>query len=307
MKKVILLLIVAIFISFAFSFKINKTKTPPSIIYKTLNGVDQASADTMIRNFQATMTTDTRPVILNFFLSKDMLVKIVKLLDDECLAEGNAVHKTDGVRIYLAKKTRTSPITLLLVSTIDSTITDSNKWCKHHDYYAHSLKEDLYRYAPLPIISCDKLGNCPGAELYHSCGCPDDTSCYFPDHPHYLRRSVAEAMVQACHDHALTTKAEWFDKDMLKALSKDSKCQGIRIYFATHPKNDPITIDENMDALVITTTHKDLIDTTIYRDYFDCKTLQSYFETSLKLHPNWYLHPLSPGQDNGELCPNNCD
>ncbi len=286
-------------------------KTKGGKVQVTLDGIDSATARGMIDTFQKHSSVYT-PDMFNFLVKKDTLKKLVKLLEDE-YAYGIAhklKHVTDGVRFYFAIDPKfPQTITMLAVATIDSSLTDF-----HHDYYTHSDTADLIKLRLKGGLVY--AAQSPGASLYYLCDtCKDDTiNCNYYKNPHYLKRAVAEAMVkaygQAQPANEVHTNAEWYDLKMLKAMADDSRCDGIRIYFARHASNEAAF--PKRACFVITTTHIYPGNPKVYQDYFDCQTLKSYFIESEARNPKWYdknkyLNPLYPGQDNGSLCPLNCN
>jgi len=305
MKKILPLIAVILCIT-AISFTNNlKTnyKAKPSLLYESLNGVQLSDTQSMRDNFTSTMSTDMHPTILNFLITKPMLTDIVTLLNKELAAEtsAGAVHKTDGIRIYFAKATPSSQITLLIVSTIDS----NNIVCNHHDYFAHDPNALLYSSGLTFNLNPEPI-NSPGTQLYHVSGIPDDPSCDFTKNPNYIHRAIAEKMVMGCHDHVLTTKAEWISLKVINGMSSEKNCDGIRIYFATHLSDDLIPENQNKDGFILTTTHKDSLG--VYNDYFDCEET-TYLNEFLKgpKEKNIVYSIDSAPEDNGSLCPNNCN
>ncbi len=311
MKKLILLPTLLILVIFCnCKPKITATNTalpltPPGTVHQTLDGIDSARAVAMIDTFQKYVKT-IKPVMYNFLIKKDTLYKIIKVLTDEYDYEikNHLKDTTDGIRIYFGSDPKIfSSVSILLVSTFHS-----DKIDHHYDYYTHSDTSGLIKL---------KLNGEPGvlatlstgAALYSTCDtCKDDTNCDYNHNPHYLKRHVAEKMVQnyGKYTPVKQTYAEFFDLKMLQAFLKDPKCDGIRIYFAQHLPTD--SVYPSRICFVITTTQKYSGSQTIYTDYFDCKTLQAYFMDYKKRYPNtWYEKPLYPGQDNGELCPDNCN
>lgn len=299
MKQLTLLIFIGIIImscNLSTKNKSNATAAQSGVVQESLDGIDSARAVRWIAAFEKDAAS-YKLTTLNFLIKKDTLQKMVNLLVSE---------KADGMRIYFVGDPKNpAAITILLVSTRDSSLAGY-----HHDYYTHS--------DTAPLIELNLHGftgyteaQSPGALLYTNCvKCEGDTSCDFANNPHYLTRVVAEGMVQSYNkpapDGTQQTYAEWYDLDMLSAFVADPNCDGIRVYFARHLKNvgDPQYVYR---ACFVITNTENKTNNNIYKDYFSCTTLNSYFIKSEKQHPNWYTIPRSPGQDNGELCPNNCN
>lgn len=276
--------------------KSNDAMAQGGVVQKSLDGIDSATAVKWIAAFEKNAAT-YKLTTLNFLIKKDTLQKLVGLLVNE---------KADGMRIYFVGDPKNpAAISILLVSTRDSSLEGF-----HHDYYTHSDTAPLIKLN-LNGFTGYTAAQSPGAMLYTTCDtCKDDTSCDFANNPHYLTRAVAEGMVQSYNQPAPNgtqqTYAEWYDLDMLKAFVADPNCDGMRIYFARHLKNDGNPLYVFRQCFVVTNT-ENRTNNNIYKDYFSCTTLKSYFTQSVKQHPNWYAIPRSPGQDNGELCPTSCN
>ncbi len=285
-------------------------RTPPGIILKTLDGVDSLTAVRGINYFENNSTTVPAQKIRCFLLKKDMLIKISNLLQAEQKAQTVAgwKHVTDGIRIYLSMDPTApnAPVSLLFVSTLDSTNQVTGKKGFHHDYYSHAASATLFSSPPIVPEPTPTVAG--GAALYGNCasmptGCAEDATCTNIANLHFTPRQFAEIMVKsraALPQRPFNTHAEWFDIDIIGKLATDTKLDALRIYFGTHPNNDPTTAYQNKDAFVITTTHLDP-GTNNYVDYFDCATMQALLRI-----PKLRLHNV-PALDKGELCPENCN
>lgn len=275
--------------------------------FKTLNGVDGTDAGKMIQHFKELNTNDKAPTPECVWISKEMLHDIVVLLESEKkaqIAQGRT-DTTDGIRVYFATPPNIAgphPVhTILLVSTKDNGLSKlTPHQCKsrhnHSDYYEHSLNASLFKLKAFGEV-CTEGKKCPGDSLYVTC-----TTCAVENQncklfSHYIPRSRAEVMVQHFSDHYINTYSVWFDFKFWKDLDRDKVHNGIHIYFATHP---PMTDDSDYSSrntFVITTTKNDSKLGTV--DYFDCKKTDL---VKITAHFAWL-----PGQDQGELCPDNCN
>ncbi|WP_183575851.1 hypothetical protein HDF18_18260 [Mucilaginibacter sp. X5P1] len=273
-------------------------KTPTGSVYKTLNGVDQKTALDMITHFDTSFYNKQKLPQLNFWFGLEVLRDIVTLIRNDSVSQIKANHHVDGIRIYYAASLDTpSKFSILLVTTVDS-VGDS----LHRDYYLHS-SERLFTDTGI-AGNVFKRGQCPGANLYNwkLGGFIDDITCNFKDHPHYIKRHMGRKMVKAFGSDVVNTRGEWFPKDLFEDAVNDSRCDGIRIYFAKHPPKGNIdTIFNNRDAFVIVTTKEDKKNKFNHKDYFDCNT----FQESVSKYSGHDL--FSAGEDNGGLCPNNCN
>jgi hypothetical protein len=290
------------------SAQVNKPNTSTKMAEVTLDDVDSAIAEAMIDTFNH-HAADIKPVKSNFFIKMAALKKIVALLIAEHKADSvSGKYRTNGMRIYFASDLKNpSLVSILLVATKDSVLGPL-----YHDYFKHDTS-GLYKLNLKGQLGLSATV-ATGASLYMPCPlCVDDTTgCDYEHHPHYIRRALASRMVRAYTKRppagTQQTTAEWFDLGMLKAIVKDSTCDGIRIYFARHIKKDKITPKyKSMACFILTTTRKKPTNPDVYTDYFDCITFKDYFLEYENRNPNWFRHPFYPGQDNGELCPDNCN
>lgn len=279
--------------------------TPPSgpIVYKTLNGIDQKDAEAWILNFHNARTTNPNLKVeaLSYFLNKEMVEKIVDLLNVE--PNPTTTHTTDGIRFYLAKKTVGDPETmLLLVSTIDS----ANTQYTHHDNYRHATSP-LYDATSDIKIRPEKKWSQAGAVLYTHCeSCPDiEPSCANVVRIGSVPRSYAQSMVDEFNGRSMNTDGVWFPLQMFRDIIKQSAFNGIRVYLATYPdgKYSP-SINEDYDGrntFVLMSVDKTM------KDDFVCDPQTAKFEIIGKKIIRYRRPWGGPAQNNGELCPDNCD
>ena len=292
----------------------------------TLNGIDSATAKVMIMHFQNNKNRDTIPLTTSIWLSKEVIHDIVSLLHAEIATQiplqgtgaditDKTIGITDGVRIYFASDTSVNTIPLkasiILVSTKDGGISsEPSASCKsgkkHQDYYNHLANADLFKVSLTSSQICNGNNNCAGDSLYRTCyNCVDDPNC--PVLPHNISRKSAEEMVHNFRKHSVNTTSEWFDLSFWEALDADTVYNGIHVYFGTYSKSSD-QYKSLRDAFVITTTKYDR-KTGTNADYFDCPVGASYRAVyNLKYAKKGISPPMmDPGQDNGELCPFNCN
>jgi hypothetical protein len=306
MKKFILLICSSIFATTCFS--------------QSLNGYTQADALQMIAPFQKQNTQP--PQITSVWFDKRTVLKIDSLLNAEV-----SKKRTDGIRIYFAYD-NSHQETIVIVSTKDSGIHNNQSPEKdnfHDDYYDHSIS------IPLSGEVCHDLSCNGGALLYKTSG-DNDTCIYTASNSHYLTRTECENMAQgfASQKENINTKGEWFDLKLVDAFADDIEnnpnIDGIRIYFARHPSNDR-TGYEDEDAFVIVPTYTIANSNPAInkQDYFDCFLSKDYFSKAdvrfrkIKSHVKkgkskfklfnfkFKAYDSGGGQDNGELCPYNCN
>lgn len=260
---------------------------------KTLNGVEQAKVPNLIKLFKDDMA-NPKPDVQNFFISREMLSKIVALLEYEKNNTLPGKDSTDGLRIYFAKSAKGAKASLLLVSTHTFKPTTAQQYKTHDDYYDHSsaLADDLFKnVSDLSIPAYDDQR--PGARIYK----PSNTiepPCNTAG-SHYITRTVAEDMVARFKGQPINTYAEWFDINFLSGLLKDPKCTGIRIYLGRHDEKH--IKYPNQVAFVLIPTH--LINN-VDEDNFDCDILKDFYKSDKSADK---INPY----DNGELCPTNCN
>jgi hypothetical protein len=318
MKKLVFGIFIAVI---AVSCKGNKTSSQEekakalissAMAYKTLNGIEATEAASRIQNFKDLALLDVKPTIQSFWIKKEMLHDIVLMLDaekQEQIAEGKP-DVTDGIRIYFTSDGNatitTHPIktSIALVSTKDNgksgeDLSSCPSGRRHLDYYEHSANAILYTAITSFEQNCPGGPSCPGASLYNCTSCSGLPSCSAT--PHDIPLPIAIKMVADFHDHPINTNGEWFDLGLFEILDKETRHNGIRIYFATNPQSSYSALSQR-DAFIITTT-EDPNNTGINTDYYDCNTAIAYKE----LYQNKYSHPRTPPQDNGELCPKNCN
>ena len=286
------------------------------ITFKTLNNVDAVTAGVMIEHFKDLEKDDKRPLPESVWLSKEVIHEMVTLLCAERDAQIKQLKSdkvkgiTDGIRIYFGcdSSFHQPPLhnIILLVSTKDNgpSVTACRSKKRHLDYYDHCASAPLFKLGSYGEI-CNEGIKCAGDSLYIKTGRITDKSCIV-SLPHRIRRDSAEMMVQGCKDHPFNTYSEWFDLSFWKTIDEDKTHSGIRIYFATHLLVKTDITNSLRDALIITTTKYDQ-KTGTNIDYFNCDTYDQYIKNYQKQYPKVADANFLPTQDNGELCPFNCN
>lgn len=297
-------------------------------VFRSLNGYDEDVAKSLIAPFNN--IGHERPQQTSVWFDRPMIENMIALLK----SENTMRNRPDGVRIYFAAD-KDDNETVVLVSTYDSNI--SNQYSYEGDNYHYDNWEHLSS-APLFNMNTSINGlachdDCKhGALLYKKSNKPDDTNCD-PNNPHYLSRSLCEDMVLGYMNQTtkINTRSEWFDLDMINGFTKifqnkKINVDGIRIYFALNPVNNPYTLYGGMDTFVIVPTTGSTSDPDFHQDYFDCTLasdffmhstaklqnqlntkLKSYFSAGAKeIRAKLFTIPYG-GQDNGQLCPFNCN
>jgi hypothetical protein len=321
MKKLIIITASVLLIIITFSFKkmqistIQSSKLVQDMENISLNGISESYASAMMDHFAKMKAANKHPIATSIWLSKKEIHEIVTLLETEKgTGLPNTPGVTDGFRIYFACDTfaKHYPLntSIILVSTRDNGKSDlSTIECpsqrKHLDYYEHNSNAGLFKMGYISGEICYGKGNCVGAKLYHPGIYIDDPTCP-PGRPHHIRTQLARHMVAKFENHVINTVSEWFGLGVLEEIDADAKPSGIRIYFATHPlglskKEKPFS---NRDAFVIVPT-KWNSKTKSDDDYFDCKT-DSYFTKKIMLL-SLTAGGNGQGEDDGELCPTNCN
>ncbi|HZY36618.1 MAG TPA: hypothetical protein VFE53_08215 [Mucilaginibacter sp.] len=290
---------------------------------QSLSGYTQQQVNTMIKPFN---NYSQMPKITSVWFDKSIINNILALLNSEV-----AQYGTDGLRIYFADDNSNNE-TIVLVSTFNQgqpnpRSAESDYY--HDDYYTHSPSAALFKMTiPITGVPCHDQSCDGGALLYVKSGLPDDSTCD-KNNPHYLERGMCEDMVIgfANQKTKINSRGEWFDLDMLNGFSevfKNQSIDGIRIYFGRHPIYDQYSWYGGMDGFVMVPTQA-VVDPktqdTIHRDFFDCHFASNYFINSMKDTRRHFIKPPKKnkhallvfplasygGQDNGELCPNNCN
>ena len=244
-----------------------------------------------------------------------MVTLLKKEKADQLAADPSRNDVTDGVRIYFASDPNvTGPqlsTSIMLVSTKDNgasalpyAVCRSRR--KHLDYYDHDPNDDLFKFTIGTGLICNGGITCGGNVLYQPCtSCGSITNCL--QLPHNITPLQAHHMAQNFGKAPINTLSEWFDLDMFDAINSTPGISGIRIYFGT---NDVITTGplkplSIRDAFVIAaTTHN--TSTGAEDDNLDCNITRKFLNMYNDKYHTDSSHDI-PGQDYGELCPNNCN
>lgn len=308
----------------------NSKSTTPENLSISLNGIDSALAMRMINHFDSIKSKDKSPTPLSVWISKNEIHAIIDLLDSEIKNEkptqgtgdnagDDMMGITDGIRIHFACDPNAVDLqnttSIILVSTKDHGIYNdascpSGK--KHLDYFTHSSDAALFKMGNINGLPCNGKSNCSGSLLYSllCTKCVDDPKC--PWSPHNILVKQARKMVRNFGKQTINSNSEWFDLSMWKTLDRDTTVSGIRIYFATNSKckNDASEYEKKKslrDGFVITPTKYNK-DSGVHEDNFKCNSGIDYFRSYVSFYKNdKYRKLLGPNQDNGELCPNNCN
>jgi len=298
----------------------SRTFVPPAPkVNVTLNGVEEKEACAMIEHFNKIKANDTHPLPTSVWFDKSTIDAIVNLLHKEQATDlknqkPNAKDKqfgiTDGIRIYFAcdKSANQYPLqtTILLISTKDNgPSTDPTCWSKrlHKNYFEHTI--DVQTLKDYKV--CHDGVKCGGDRLYKFCfPCLSDPFCKLPGN-HHMDKAKARWMVKSfeVHYHSINTKSEWFDLGVFENISTSARAKGMRFYFGTHLKNKKDSL-RLRDALIVTPTEYNKRAKTD-DDYFDCKETKTYWLDYFKHYHKYLYSYSSQAQDNGELCPSNCD
>jgi hypothetical protein len=277
---------------------LKKTQTNDDALpaYKSLNGVDETVAKQKITYFYNHIEDYKNPASGSLWFSKEVVGGIIKVFDSD--------PQIDGFRIYFAGEPSTATgfnLSVILVATKEigadlSLPIQSGK--KHEDFYLNTSLYDLFKSESIQGKN-DGTQNA-GAKLYHQGNTViDNSGCLIM--PHDISVDYAEKMVANFQEpHTITTHSEWFDRTLLDNIASNPHYNGIRIYFARHPKsNDPYKSDK--DAFVITATAANPLHPELTTDIFGCRTKMTVNSESSSGTSG------TPPQDNGELCPSHCN
>lgn len=281
----------------------------------SLNGFTSLQIASVRSDFLKSNTNPPQPTSIWF--SKDVIKNIIALLSSEHSPDGKFA---DGIRMYFGYLN--GQITVVLISTY-AFGSDPTAYSQtyHQDYLEHNSGDNLFKTANLNGIVCNKPLCGIGALLYTHCDdpCPDDQRCSLNGR-HYIKRSFGEYLVHNFGPSVISTKCEWFDLDMFKAIDKENTYDGIRIYLGKHGVSDQNTdpTASNQECFVVVTTKGPNANS--QTDYFDCDHAQDTFKAYLSIKREKLIrskrsmkstslrkyNPFFEGQDNGEICPTHC-
>lgn len=314
MKKILCVLILAITATVGCIEKTDKNTADNNVeklmvlptcqttIKETLNGIDSTTAANMISEFGKNVYKKQKLKKLNFWFKKSVVVDILTVIK----AEKSAGIKVDGIRIYFVgdPKNPTNK-SILLVTTTGSGI-DS---LPHKDYYSHCADAALFS-------NQDRFGQyfdstSADARLYTiQNGNEDDLNCAFGTHPNYILRDSAKNMVKRFGNANINTKAEWLPTQVFQDIADDVVSDGMRIYYAGHSAKPNKQNNKNRDAFVIVTTKPDPKNSSNHIDFFYCTKSAEKLNNKMSAAPKVPFKinsVLTAAQDNGGLCPNNCN
>ncbi|HZY36619.1 MAG TPA: hypothetical protein VFE53_08220 [Mucilaginibacter sp.] len=309
------------------------TDTNTVIAEKSLNGIPYAAANKMIQAAQVT-NVDPTPANTQIWFSKQVITAVYNLLMHE---DSVGIVKPDGIRVYFASGDTTNAAPthfnngIVVVSTYRSGVIqiDANHRVNiHTDYFEHDVNSALFniRSDSLSGLITHDNDATSGSMLYNTCNCDSLDTCVTSSN-HFIKRSDGEALVHAFQGQAFKAKSEWFDINMLINLYYEMQCSdedGIRIYFARGTARESNLADVGKARFVIVTTEPKTNSINnalvpIHKDRFDCyctikptatlsqKAVLLAFGKKAAAVKQIKNKKNGGGNDNGELCPNNCN
>lgn len=293
------------------------------IVQKSLNGFGEIDAINMILHFKELNSKPIKQSGTAIWLSNKVIEAICNILTTENIDRAkNKLSLADGIRIYFASDLNYDSTTIIIVSTYNTGVLNEETGLTfHNDYFEHSSTDPLFQtlkdYPPMVCTRSTPNGAFLFDPTITATSVKDDPNCD-ESNKHYRTYSQCYNMVTSFGYFAVNTTGEWFDLDLLLSFAKESannkhKYDGIRIYFGRHPGND-LTMYPNKDAFLLVTT--EAANGGGHSDYFDCSTANSFLQTKNKSSKNLKGNQPSNksisnlfknGQDNGELCPDNCN
>jgi len=297
-----------IFISITFSFVLImvipiKMYSQPNVKNVTLNNISVKTFEDQRDYFSQHRKDGNEPAMASVWFSSQMISRMVTLLVKE--------KKADGVRFYFTAYLSASgndETSIALVSTYTDTPVHYKDQSGHRDYFDHDVSDDYFVKDPASIavnVDHDDCGG--GARLYG-----DISSTILDcinDDEHYITVDEAKDWVQRCRDkkHPFNTVSEWYDIGLFKKLVYDGDYDGIRIYFCR--KKGFLGVLRGRNRLLVVTTKADPNNNKVHIDDYDCQK-NGFLWTNKKLdEEKEFLKKFlaAPPQDNGELCPKNCN
>lgn len=212
----------------------------------------------------------------------------------------------DGIRIYFGingDPKKNFVFKIILVPTIDDGECPACPSGRlHKDFYLDSVDSLFTNYNVQERQMIRRAVLTRGERLYVWSHIPSDDDVQCPQNGrHYITREQALQWIGNVGKPNMVTHSEWFDINLINAIANDTKHDGIRIYIAKHNLVETDTTLNNKDMFIIETTRHHFLS---HRDYFDCQITADYFKTH---KPNVVGGGTNPGgQDDGELCPDNC-
>jgi hypothetical protein len=252
----------------------------------TLNGIDKTTARKEIEYFDTQKANDPTPLSTSIWFDRSMIQHMAELLNSE---------HADGIRIYfISAFAESAPLknSIAMVSTKAwGKNPDVRSGTYHRDYYEHSATAALFSNIKTinGLISHNITDD--GMLLYNTCTtCTPDVAPN-NENPHQLTRQAAEKMAQGFGGHPISATSEWFDLKLFQSFAEDKNTDGLRIYFATKTTG---MSQPGSDAFVLIKTIPSSTPGT-HIDYFGSPGV------------NRYKVVADGGQDEGELCPPNCN
>ena len=314
MKKLSLILLCFVL----FGFKTNAQSSSKNI---SLNGISENLANSMINSYQSKRAKDRSAKKQSVWFDWTTFKRMVDLLKKERQATENTAKPTDGMRIYFAhdpkiQKKRLAN-TVILVSTRflmkDNSATSK---AQHEDYYSHDITDSLFLDTlAIKGKTKKKILIRRGERLYSNIKGDGNCTCAGR---HFITRDTAENMVRRFGSDTMTTKSEWFELDFLDAIINSPEppnisYDGIRFYFSKHSefeaKIDSQEVKNKEAFIMVPTTTHGILFLSDHLDQFDCNMAQGYFkkdDDKKKKRHGFTTQGAPGGQDNGELCPDNC-
>ncbi|MCC8424457.1 hypothetical protein [Mucilaginibacter sp. UR6-11] len=294
----------------------------------TLNGIGKSTAEAMIAHFDSCKGRDTRPTRQSVWFDSATIHRMVRLLDKEIVEQRAARNPqepdtlmgvADGIRIYYISDLRVK--TGRLVNSVALISTQHNghdcqvtSCAKHKDYYNHAKNDDLFKDT---IAIRGRVSKKPavivanGEITYNICVRNCNVPSCDPRSIHYITRRQAHMMLNQFRGRSITTKSEWFDLNLFRDFVNDKTVDGLRIYFARHPIERDTTTSGKDAFILVPTRSATFLGKQIHEDYLNCETTNNFFKNFTRKNQfrrgSRDLRPVGGGQDNGELCPSNCD
>jgi hypothetical protein len=291
-----------------------------AVVQKTLNGIDSIDAMRMKTNFKSNKGFDKKPAKESIWFPKKTIINMVSLLDEERKAEKlDRCTKgvTDGIRIHFVNdgsySHRKMNNSIILVSTKYYAPNDkAPSGANHIDYYKHAANAGLFSETKDDLRG--RISKMNAIDIFNPKDLYNIYNVFFRVFPqkdtcigsHYLSRSQANKMVNQFGRNSIKTTSEWFDLDVFRKIANETKSDGLRIYFARHPKSfrkkdDP---DKYKEAFVLVTTVPLIIGRdTFHKDNYICLAI----EDNICRTKNIARVSEGGGDDKGELCPDACN
>jgi len=293
----------------------NRLSRAQNIKNLTLTGQTEATAKDQILSFAAHKDEDNRPEIVSVWFDINTIRRMVDLIKSETDLPGNFIP--DGIRIYYTGDSNSMPYlkaSIVLVSTKTDKHIQYPDQSEHRDYYEHDSTNVLFKTRADSLKGLLSNDDCNGgAKLYYRSG--KKGICGDSGNSNAVPIDSAEDMVirNKNHKHKINTTAEWLGLKVFESYLQDSTNDGVRIYFARRRGVwGLLTTGRNSFLLINTKPRQNNKD--IHDDDLDCSSSMLYFnrnmyfnkETHKEVANLWKANDTTP-QDNGQLCPYNCN